>query len=375
MGKGLKATVAGLVAAFALAAVPSQAAAVDALSIYHPDENARSFVTSDGGFTGSDSATGLCIPVLLCPSVSNSWVPTGGTGGTADGHLRTSISDLLGVAGQTNAVWTGPDFIYAGAGNQTPTAVVLTIARRVDLGALLSVVGNEANYSVELVNETAGGVATRLIDKTNLSPTAGWTRSALVAVNPADLVIGHSYRFRIISQFTYGAAVIQGGGVDYDDLILVAARQEPPPPVPGPPGPPGPTGPTGPGGGGNGGGGGGGGGTGGGGGGGGTGGNQAVFDGRNLFIKLKCFGVKNENGKCHTRATALKKKGGTRYTFPIQRVVKAKKGKVIRARVRFRFRKKLEKQKSIVLKSVLSEDRKRTDKVTKFKKLKLIDKS
>ena len=35
--------------------------------------------------------------------------------------------------------------------------------------------------------------------------------------------------------------------------------------------------------------------------------------------------------------------------FPIQRIVKAKKGKVIRARVRFRFRKALERRKSIIL--------------------------
>ena len=70
---------------------------------------------------------------------------------------------------------------------------------------------------------------------------------------------------------------------------------------------------------------------------------SAVFDGRNLFIKLQCFGV-SKRGKCWDRATALKSKGGTRYTFPIQRVVKAKKGKVIRARVRFQYRKELERR-------------------------------
>ena len=374
MSNRFRRALAGAVVIGVFAALPTQAGAVDALSIYHPDQNARQFTTSAGGFTATSSASGLCVPVLLCPAVTNTYVASGGTAGAADGHLRTSIADLLGVAGRSTSVWTGPAFTYQGAADQDPTSVVATIARRVNLGALLSVVGNEATYSVELVNETAGGVATRVIDDAPLTGTAGWTRSALVAINPADLARGHSYRFRIITQFVYGAAVLQSGGVDYDDLILLAGRVEPPAPVPGPPGatgPTGPAGPHGPGGTGGGGGGGNGGGT-AGGGGGAAGGNDAVFDGRNLFIQLKCFGEQGSDGKCLSRATAVKSKGGTRYTFPIQRIVKAKKGKIIRARVRFKFRKELERRNSITLKSVLREDRRDKDKVTKYKKLKLL---
>jgi hypothetical protein len=55
--------------------------------------------------------------------------------------------------------------------------------------------------------------------------------------------------------------------------------------------------------------------------------------------------------------------------------VKAKKGKVIRARVRFQYRSELEKRNSITLKSVLRTDRDDDTKVTKYKKLKLIDRS
>ena len=100
-----------------------------------------------------------------------------------------------------------------------------------------------------------------------------------------------------------------------------------------------------------------------------------MFDGRNLFINLKCFGEQGRNGKCQTRATAFKVKNGTRYTFPIQRIVSAKKGKIIRARVRFQFRKELERRKSIILRSVLRENRQDDSKVTVYKKLKLIDRS
>jgi hypothetical protein len=45
---------------------------------------------------------------------------------------------------------------------------------------------------------------------------------------------------------------------------------------------------------------------------------------------------------------------------------------VIRARVRFRFRKELERQRSIVLRSALTTSRRDTSKTIKFKKLKLV---
>jgi hypothetical protein len=204
---------------------------------------------------------------------------------------------------------------------------------------------------VELIDESAGNVATRVIDHGSLAPTEGWTNSGIVSLDPGALTRGHTYHFRIISRFVYGVEALEGGSADYDDIALVAARVEGDDDDDD--------------------------GNGGNGGNGGNkpGGNNAVFDGRNLFIKLKCFGEQGDNGKCFTRATALKTKGGKRFTFPIQRVVKAKKGKVIRARVRFQFRSELEQTKSIVLKSVLRTDRDDKSKTTKFKTLKLIDRS
>jgi hypothetical protein len=231
------------------------------------------------------------------------------------------------------------------------------------------VVGNEADYTVEVVDVSAGGVALRVIDQAPLTTTIGWTRSPSMAIDPSDLTIGHSYRLRVVSRFAYGAEVLGGGNVDYDDVILRAIREEPaPPPQAGPPGPPGPPGDS-DGGGGSGGGGG----AGGGGQGGGNnpGGGSAIFDGRNLFLKLKCFGVQRK-GKCRSRATALQSKRGKRLTFPIQRKVRAKKGKVVRARVRFKFRKELEQRRKIVLRSVLTTGRNDRTKTAKYKTLKLI---
>jgi hypothetical protein len=52
--------------------------------------------------------------------------------------------------------------------------------------------------------------------------------------------------------------------------------------------------------------------------------------------------------------------------------VKAKKGKVVRARIRFQYLDELSRQRSIVLKSVLRETRRSKQKKTKFKELALI---
>jgi hypothetical protein len=173
----------------------------------------------------------------------------------------------------------------------------------------------------------------------------------LVVLHPGQLVVGHTYRIRIITEVDYTADVLPSGSVDYDDVILIAFR-----------------------------GGGGAGGAGGDGGAGGgvggiSGGGVGVFDGRNLFLKLKCLGV-SKNGKCRVRATALTTKKGKRVTFPIQRKLK-KKGKIVRMRVRFQFRKKLERRNNVVLRSVLTTGSQKNpdEKKTKFRKIRIIDRS
>jgi hypothetical protein len=349
--RGLKRTVAAVVAATALLAVPASANAARGAAIYHPDLNARSFATSSGGWDGSKGATGLCLDPLTCPTVTNAFAPSGGTFGAADGFLRTSILGLSGVGSESRGVFRSPSFTYEGVKGEKPTDVVAGLSHLADVGSLLSVAGNSVQFSFELIDENTGH-AMRLVDEAALRPDSGWTDAPLVTLKPNQLTIGHSYRLRIITRFIYGAEVLPGGSVGYDDVALLAIRDESTLP-----------------------GGGGGGAGGGGGGGGGTGNNpgngNAVFDGRNLFIKLDCLGI-SKKGKCWDRATALKSRKGTRYTFPIQRVVNAKKGKVIRARIRFQYRSELERQRTITLRSVLGTSRDDKSKQTKYKKLKLI---
>jgi hypothetical protein len=267
-----------------------------------------------------------------------------------------------------------------------------------------------------------------VVDRRPVAQLQDWTSIPAVAIAPGQLTLNQNYRIRIETVLEQPASVIPSGTFHYDNVLLRATKADPPPApdgdgdgvpdatdncptVPNPdqadsdadgigdacdttPGGPDtdgdgvpdsvdncPTVPnptqadsdgdgigdacdSNPGGGGGGG---------GGGGDGRPGGGSAVFDGRNLFFKLKCHGVK-ENGKCFNRATALKsKKGGVRYTFPIQRVVKANKGKVVRARVRFQFRSELERRRKITLRNVLRTERHSKEKVTKYDKLRLIN--
>ena len=338
MARGIRLAVAtGLVVA-ATAALPALAGA-KTTTVYHPNQQARDFATGNGGSTGSIEVTGLCVPVLLCPVVGNTWVASGGTGGAADGYLASGIGSLLGVAGESKAIWTGAPFVYRGADGEAPEKLTLKVNRKSNLGALLAVVGNSADYSVEIVDETANNVATRPIDSAPLTSTQGWTSAGPVAIDPEALALGHTYRLRIITHFVYGAEVLPGGAAGYDDLTLTASRN-------------------------------------------GDGEERkggcadtplasACFDGRRLFIQLRCYGVQ-KRGHCYSRATALKSKNGTRYTFPVQRKVSAKKGKLVRARIRFRYRSELERRRSIVLRSVLRTERNGKKQAIEYTRLKLI---
>lgn len=332
-----------IVSAVALAALLAPATALGETEVVYPqDQNTRSFTTNDGGWERGVERTGLCLPPLTCPAIGGSYVAKGGASGASDGYLETTIAGLAGVGSESRAILRSPVFAYNGVNGERPDELTFSIAYLSRLSFLLQATGNRADFTVEVVR-AANGKGRAVVDQQELVASEGWN-DKVVSLNPRELNVGEGYRIRITTRFIYGAQVLEGGSVGYDDVVLTAVSNDEDGGAPGGPG----------------------------GGRSNPGGGSATFDGRNLFIKLKCFGVKNKKGKCHTRATALKSKGGTRYTFPIQRVVKAKKGKVVRARVRFKFRKELEQRNSIVLKSVLRTSRQANTKVAKFEKLKLI---
>lgn len=328
--------VAAMAAAAATLALAGPAAA-ETTVLYAPDSNARDFATGDGGWTASSEASELCVAPVTCPELTSGFAAGGGAGGAADGFFGTQISGLTGVAAESRAILLGPAFIYQGVDGKRPDELAITASHLAQVEPLLSVAGNSVDYAIELLDVTTGGDALRVVDWTALGNDQAWTREPSGSVVPGALTIGHQYRIRIITRFTYGVEVVPGGQVGYDDVALVASAHDTRP-------------------------------------GGNPGAGSAVFDGRHLFIKLRCFGVQR-HGKCWVRATALASKNGKRYTFPVQRVVRAHKGKVVRARVRFQFRRKLEQSRTVTLRSVLSENRSTTRKKTRHTKLRLINRA
>jgi hypothetical protein len=69
----------------------------DQVADYHPDQQSRDFAGGPGGWAGTESAAGVCVQDLTCPTVTDSWVATDGAGGGADGFLRASISNVVGA--------------------------------------------------------------------------------------------------------------------------------------------------------------------------------------------------------------------------------------------------------------------------------------
>lgn len=233
-------------------AIMPVAASAQQTSIYPPDPESRTFATSPGGWTGSEQIDplilGLCLPPLLCPEITNTWVASGGTGGADDGFIRTSFLGLAGAVGGTSrGLWTSPAFTYQGAEGEDPTEVTLNLARTADVAALIAA-GEEATYSVQLLNVTSGGPPLTLIDQAPLEGADDWTPIATVSLDPEQLAIGDDYQLRIVSRFNTGTiSALITGDADYDNVRLRARFEDltGPPGPPGEPGEPGPPGPPG----------------------------------------------------------------------------------------------------------------------------------
>ena len=321
--------------------VPASAGAQGTSVEYPPELDARSFVTGDGGWEkASEPSSETCVGSLTCPEVSNEFGATGGTLGAADGYMATEITAITGVNSEVSGVLRSPPFTYDGVGGAKPSGLAFSVSHLADIEPGVDLSGNGVTYTVELVDVTAGEQALQMINAPLAQSDESWTADPPTSVPPGALTVGHRYRVRIVTTFTSGAQAFQSGRVGYDDVRLVAI-QDAPPADDGTDG------------------------------GGKPGGGNAVFDGRNLWLRLKCLGLHSKvKNRCHVRATALAgKRGGARFTFPVQRKVQAKKGKVVRARVRFQFRRKLENRRSVTLKSVV---RANGEKRTVYKKLKLI---
>jgi hypothetical protein len=214
--------VAVVVAACLAACLPAVQAAA-AGSKYPSSSAARGFDGGAAGWDSSSSAEGVCLPPLLCASVENSFQASGGADG--GGYIRSAYLGVAGataVGGTTTAVWQSPPFTYSGAGGDEPGGVGLTLDRRASVDQLLGVAGNSAEYSVRLVDRSAGGEGVTLIAPTTLAGARSWTGVSSGPINPGSLTLGDEYRIQINSRYTSGTSALVSGNADYDNVALSA---------------------------------------------------------------------------------------------------------------------------------------------------------
>lgn len=206
-----------LVVAAALLAGTSSAEA--AKTLYPPQAGARDLNSGAAGWVGSSSSEGLCVPLLLCPEITNS-VPSSG-GQDDSGYLDTSLGSLLGVGATSIGTFTGPEFEYDGVKGEEPDVLEVDLVRKADVEALLSVAGNSATFTVKLV-DTSGGADVEAISATSLAGATSFSRVPAGRIDPSDLKIGHTYRIEINTRFETGTTVLPGGMAGYDNVVLKA---------------------------------------------------------------------------------------------------------------------------------------------------------
>jgi len=227
----------GVLAALTLA----PAALADTHTDYAPGAASQIFTPNVGGWTNSTSADPLCLNPLICPSVTNSYQPTGGAFGPGDGFIRSALNGLTALVSITNrGIWESPTFVYNGDAGAIPTAVQFFMARRSDVSSLLSVdAANQATFDVDLIPQGGAPGPVEVINNAQLAGADNFTTVASAVIEPSALVIGRSYRIRITTSYKTVAAVIPNATADYDNVVLRAST------IVGQQGPPGPAGPKG----------------------------------------------------------------------------------------------------------------------------------
>jgi hypothetical protein len=174
----------------------------------------------ENNWTSSNSFDGSCVAPILCPTVTNAFVPVGGADG--DGYLTSAFTGVVGVnavAGTATGVWESPPFPYEG----NSAARLVTLNRRASVDQLLAVEGNSAEYSVQLVDVSAGGSGPVVIGPATLAGADTWRPVPPASIKPVQLTQGDSYRIRITTRYTTGTSVLTTGTADYDNVGLTPA--------------------------------------------------------------------------------------------------------------------------------------------------------
>ena len=192
---------------------------------YAPGTDNQNFATGPGGWTGSASYEGLCVPSLLCATVTNDFVGAGGADGGGDGYIRTAFTGVVDTStGASTGVWESPAFSYNGNAGEVPTSVTLDLAVRPQIAALFAgpPLVNDITYRVDVVDQATSAVV-NAVPPTPLATDAGWTSIPTVALNPGSFSIGRSYRMRISTTYSVDSAVVGTGEVGYDNVRLTTS--------------------------------------------------------------------------------------------------------------------------------------------------------
>jgi hypothetical protein len=178
-------------------------------------KNARSVYRVKGGWSTEVSHAGLCLETLTCPSVSNS---------QHGRFLNTKVGSLTGVGATSSGSFTSRAFRYGGAAGRRAGNLVLSLGRFTSTGSLLSVAGNSARYTVDIVSARSGSSVAEPVHNAPLTATTSWTRVSKRVVPASSLQVGRRYRVSITSTFKNGADVIPGSSASYRKVRLVAQK-------------------------------------------------------------------------------------------------------------------------------------------------------
>lgn len=212
-----------LIAVVAGVAAMAWGPSVASADTYAPGANAQNFQTGPGGWTATVQNDGLCIPPLLCPSVSGNFNATGGIDG--DGYISADLVGLLTTTAATsNLLWESPAFVYNGNGGQAPATASFDLARLPNINALLNLdVLNNTTIRADLVDQSNGSVINLLPAIENPENDGVWAAVPTQSVNPSRLALGRTYKIRITTTYHTVLAVIPNGSVGYDNVALSTA--------------------------------------------------------------------------------------------------------------------------------------------------------
>jgi hypothetical protein len=209
-------------AAVACTAVAAWAPTVANADSYAPGANNQNFAASQGTWTQTSASAGVCVGLLTCPVVSNTFIATGGTGGAGDGYIDTKFTSLLTTgAGTVTGIWSSPAFTYNGNGGVPPGSASVGLSIQPTISALLGL-SNNSSYRVDLVDQANQGVI-QVAGPTALVNNTAWASTPTANVNPSLLTLGHSYKIVISTAYQSVVALLQNGDVGYDNVSLTTA--------------------------------------------------------------------------------------------------------------------------------------------------------